>query len=247
MLARYKTVDIDARAAEYSTAGGEYKLREYGDKDIVLPVVEEQLQVGKRQVERGRMRVYSRVTETPVEQQVKLREERVNVERRPVDRAVTDADMAAMKDSSFEMTTMGEEAVVAKTARVIEEVVVGKQVTERTETVRDTVRRTDVDVQQDASTAPRAGAAKVAGYDTYDTDFRSYYTKNLGKSGYSYEEYAPVFRYGHDLSTNETYRGRAWKDIEGDARTSWEAKNPGTWEQFKDSVQYAWGKATGQR
>jgi hypothetical protein len=70
ILARYNTVDVDARSAEYRTSGGDYSLRDFGDEDYVLPVVEEQLTVGKREVERGRMRVYSRVIETPVEEQV---------------------------------------------------------------------------------------------------------------------------------------------------------------------------------
>jgi uncharacterized protein (TIGR02271 family) len=110
-------------------------------------VVEEELQVGKREVERGGVRVESRVEEKPVTEQVQLREERVHVERHPVDRPVTDADKA-FREGTLEVTERAEEPVVAKTARVVEEVVVGKQVEEHTETVRDTVRRTDVDVQE---------------------------------------------------------------------------------------------------
>ncbi|HYP52800.1 MAG TPA: YsnF/AvaK domain-containing protein [Pyrinomonadaceae bacterium] len=119
-----------------------------------IPVVEEQLEVGKREVERGGVRVESRVTERPVEEQVHLREERVNVERRPVDRPVTNAD-AAFREGTIEVTERAEEAVVAKQARVVEEVVVNKEVGERTETVRDTVRRTDVDVQETDTPARR--------------------------------------------------------------------------------------------
>jgi stress response protein YsnF len=71
----------------------------------------------------------------------------VHVERHPVDRPVTDADNA-FREGTLEVTGRAEEAVVAKTARVVEEVVVGKQVEEHTETVHDTLRRTDVDVQE---------------------------------------------------------------------------------------------------
>jgi uncharacterized protein (TIGR02271 family) len=113
-----------------------------------IPVVEEELQVGKREVEKGAVRVQSHVTETPVEEQVRLREEHVHVERRPVDRPLAGADAAAFQDKTIEMHESAEQAVVSKQARVVEEVVVGKEATERTETVRDTVRRTDVDVQQ---------------------------------------------------------------------------------------------------
>ncbi len=116
--------------------------------ETVLPVIEEELQVGKREVERGGVRVYSHVTETPVSEQVTLREEHVNVERHAVNRPVTNADLSALKDETLEVRTTAEEAVVAKQARIVEEVVVGKEATERTETVSDTVRRTDVEVEE---------------------------------------------------------------------------------------------------
>jgi uncharacterized protein (TIGR02271 family) len=115
--------------------------------ETTIPVVEEELQVGKREVERGGVRVESRVEETPVTEEVQLREERVHVERRPVDRPVTDTDKA-FREGTLEVTERAEEAVVSKSARVVEEVVVGKEVEEHTETVRDTLRRTDVDVQE---------------------------------------------------------------------------------------------------
>src|SRR5215217_653171 len=54
-----------------------------------IPIVEEELRVGKREVERGGARVRSYIRETPVTEQVTLREEHVEVERRPVDRPVT--------------------------------------------------------------------------------------------------------------------------------------------------------------
>jgi hypothetical protein len=190
------------------------------------------------------MRIYTHVTERPVEEQVRLREESVHVERRPVDRPLTGADATAFQDRTVEMTATAEEAVVAKTARVIEEVVVGKTVDERVETVRDTVRRTDVDVEQLG--AERAVGAS-GGYDTFDNDFRTYYTSNLANSGYTYEQYSPVFRYGHSLGTNEQYHGKDWSVIERDARRDWEERNPGTWDQFRDSVRYAWERARGNR
>jgi uncharacterized protein (TIGR02271 family) len=117
-----------------------------------IPVVEEELKVGKRQVEGGGVRVKTNVTETPVEEQVNLREEHVRVERRPVDRPATAADMnEAQHGRTLEVREKSEEAVVSKDARVVEEVVVGKEATERTETVRDTVRKTDVDVVEDTT------------------------------------------------------------------------------------------------
>jgi uncharacterized protein (TIGR02271 family) len=121
-----------------------------------IPVIEEELRVGKREVEGGGVRVRTRVVERPVEEAVRLREERVHVERRPVNRPVSEADLNAFREGTFELRERSEEAVVDKTARVVEEVAINKEVGERTETVRDTVRRTDVDVEE-------TGAKKVRG------------------------------------------------------------------------------------
>ncbi len=113
-----------------------------------IPIVEEELQVGKRQVQRGGVRVYSHIVETPVEEQVRLREEHVRVQRTPVDRPASSADFGTFKEGTIELTETAEEAVVAKQARVVEEVTVGKNVTERAETIKDKVRRTEVDVEE---------------------------------------------------------------------------------------------------
>jgi uncharacterized protein (TIGR02271 family) len=118
------------------------------DGDAPLQVVEEQLRVGKREVGRGSVRVRSYVTERPIEEQVELRQERVTIERRPVDRELRAGD-PAFEERSIEVVERGEEAVVSKTARVVEEVAVGKEVERETETVRDTVRRQDVEVDDD--------------------------------------------------------------------------------------------------
>lgn len=121
--------------------------REAADNEITLPVIEEQLRIGKRAVQTGEAQVHTTVQETPVEETVRLREEKVNVERRPVDRPVENAP-AAFREGTIEVTEMAEVPVVGKEARVVEEVVVGKEVREREETVRDTVTRTDVEVDE---------------------------------------------------------------------------------------------------
>jgi uncharacterized protein (TIGR02271 family) len=113
-----------------------------------VPVVEETLKVGKRRVERGGIRVYTEVTEVPVQEQVTLREQHAVVDRRPVDRPVTAADTAAFKDQSFEVREYAEEAVVAKEARVVEEVTIRRETSDHTETIKDTVRRTEVEVEE---------------------------------------------------------------------------------------------------
>jgi uncharacterized protein (TIGR02271 family) len=121
-----------------------------------IPIVEEQLQVGKREVNRGRVRIHSHVVERPVEEQVRLRQEHVDVERRPVDRPVTGSENL-FQDRTIEAVERDEEAVVSKQARVVEEVVVRKEATEEVQNVRDTVRRTEVEVDRDADTTRTTG------------------------------------------------------------------------------------------
>lgn len=136
-------------------------------------------------------------------------------------------------------------------ARVVEEVVVGKDVNERVETVHDTVRRQDVKVEPvGTTTSGMTGAAGsgIRDFTSYDKDFRSYYTSNWANSGMTYEQYAPSLRYGYDLANNDTYRNKRWSDIEPYARRDWEARNPGTaWDKIKAAVQHSWESVTGQR
>lgn len=115
------------------------------DGETVIPIVEEELVVGKREVQSGGAHIRTGIIETPVQETVNLREEHVTVDRQRVNQPVSDLG-TAFQEKSFEVTETSEEAVVAKTARVVEEVVVGKTATDRVETVRDTVRRTDVEV-----------------------------------------------------------------------------------------------------
>ncbi len=123
--------------------------------EAVVPIVQEDLVVGKREVDRGGVRVLRRVVEEPVAETVNLHEEHVVIDRRPVDRAVNEADIVSA-GQVIELTETAEVPVVSKTARVVEEVRVGLEETDRTETVNDTVRHTEVDVEPvQAHTTPR--------------------------------------------------------------------------------------------
>ena len=194
-----------------------------------IPVVEEELQVGKREVERGGVRVTSNVTEVPVQEQVNLREEHVTVDRRPADRPATDADLRAAQGATLEVTETVEEAVVAKQARVVEEVVVGKEATQRTETIQDTVRHSDVDIQQ------------------LEQDFRANHQSTYGNRGASYDRYAPAYRHGSELASDQRYANRDWNDVESDARQTWSSRNSGNWDDFRDAVRYGWDRVRGRR
>ncbi len=129
-----------------------------GGREETVPEVEEELAVGKRKVARGGVRVTSSVTERPVEKTVRLREEHVEVDRRPVDRDLSpeEAD-AAFQEKTVEMTETGEELEVRKEAHVVEEVAVSKQSEEHQEKVRDKVRRTEVEVEEIEPAKSRRG------------------------------------------------------------------------------------------
>lgn len=122
--------------------------RGLGTTDDVIPVVDERLVVGKRDVNLGRVRVRSYLREEPVSANVNLHEERVTLERRPVDRPLTDAD-AAFRDRTIEAEAHAEEAVIGKEARVTEEISLRKEGFEHEETVNDTVRKTEVEIEDD--------------------------------------------------------------------------------------------------
>lgn len=116
--------------------------------ELRLQVIEERLQVGKRQVEQGGVRVVKQVTDLPAQAKVQLREEHVEVERRSVDRTATAAELASLKDRSIDVVEKAEIPMVSKQARVVEEVVVKRDVTEHTEAVKETVRQTDIEVEE---------------------------------------------------------------------------------------------------
>jgi stress response protein YsnF len=238
IMAGYHMVNIPARVEELRKTRSTLQLTDPKTDEHVLEVVEEELEVGTQQVERGRMRIYSKVSERAVERQVSLRDETIRVRRRPVSREVPVSDPALFQELSYEMTEVDEEAVVHIRARVIEEVVIGKEVAEKIETIQQTLRRTDVEIEE----VPEARR-----FDDYAADFRSFYTQRLAKSGLGYEKYSPAFRFGHSLATNEPFRSQSWGTIEPDVRRLWEEKNPGTWEQLKDAIRFSWEKVRGAR
>jgi uncharacterized protein (TIGR02271 family) len=175
-LERAGAIDLEEREAQWRTQGWQggsvaepasertVEPRQESSADQAIPVVEERLRVGKREVDRGGVRVRSYIVEEPVREQVQLREERVDVERRPVDaptRAVPKGSPEDLfQERTLEVAERAEEPVVAKEARIKEEVRVRKTAAERVENIDDTVRRTEVEVDDTRakpgkSTAPR--------------------------------------------------------------------------------------------
>jgi uncharacterized protein (TIGR02271 family) len=237
IMSSFSMVNIAERAAQFQSANPTLVLSDPARDEHVLEVIEEDLQVGKGEVERGRMRIYSVVSEREVAQDVALRDETIRVNRRPVNRQV-DIRPELFQERSFEMVEMDEIALVGKTARVVEEVVLGKEVVEKIETIKETLRRQDVEIEE---------VPAVRSFSEYETDFRSFYDQKLANKGVQYDELKPALNYGYSLATREPFRSSPWSAVEADARRIWEDKNPGTWDQNKAVIHYAWEKVRSAR
>jgi len=199
--------------------------------EITIPVVEEKINVSKKEVDQGGVRVHKYVQERPVEADVSLREEHIKVDRRPVDRPTTAGIADTFKETTIEVTQKAEQAVINKEARVVEEVVVRKDVGERTETVRDTVRRTDVKVEE-------MGTGMTG--KNYATDWQTHYQKTFANTGNQFDYYQPAYTYGETLRGDKRYSNWDWARLEPEARRTWESRYDSPWDKVKGAVRYAW-------
>jgi len=202
------------------------------------PVVEEKLQVGVRKAA-SNIRIYRHVTAKPVEEKVHLHGEQVRVERRPADRPLSPAERDAFREETIELTETAEEPVISKQQRVVEEVVVKKEPQDRDVTVRDTVRRSDVEVQRMAagSTQPRS---------EFDQDFRRDFETRYAGRGVTYDQYEPAYTFGTRYATDQNYTD--WTTLEPVARREWESSGAKTrWEDARDAIRFGWDRARRRR
>lgn len=231
IMSAYDMVNIQERAKEWRAV--DTNLPDLVDANVdenVIEVIEEELQVGKEMVERGRMRIYNVVTEREVTEDVVLRDETIHVQRRPVTRRVP-VNPNLFQAKSFEMVEMDEIAKVAKSAVVVEEVYLGKEVDERVETIKETLRRQDVEIEEIDVTRTFAD---------YEPDFRRYVDTRLADRGLTYDDVSPALKFGYQMGTTEPFRSSNWATVEPDARTLWEKQNPGTWDNNANIVKYSW-------
>ena len=150
--------DASTLSARTDTTAASTSARAGGDD--VIQVLEEQLKVGKRSVSRGKVRLHAYVVETPVSDQVSLREETVTIDRRPVDRVLAAGETVDLfQERVVEMEEVNEEAVVGKTTRVVEEIGIRKDATDQVKTISDTVRSTKVDIEDGRHAGVGVGVA----------------------------------------------------------------------------------------
>ena len=249
ILNRHSPIDVQRDAGETDVTTGSTRTTAGAGSGTTsesssIPVVKEELRVGKRAVLRGGVRVYSRMVEEPVEETVRLREERVRVERMPANRSTTEADLRAGQEQVIEVKEFAEEPVVSKQARVVEEIHIGKDASERSETVRDTVRHTEVKIENLGGTESQSSGLSE---NMADDDFRRHYTQTYGSHGQNFESYGPAYQYGYEMAGEQRYKGRTFDEAESDLRAEYSRRYPNsTWEQIKDSVRYGWDKITGK-
>jgi uncharacterized protein (TIGR02271 family) len=230
-MSGFEMVNIAKRADELRIRSVDLpQLIDTAVDENVIEVIEEDLEVGKAEVERGRMRIYNVVTEREVTQDVGLRDETIRVSRRPVNRSVA-INQDLFRPRSFEMVEMDEIAQVSKTARVVEEVYLGKDVAEKIETIKETLRRQDVEIEE---------ISAMKAFDEYIPQFRTYVDDKLASKGLTFDDVQPGLKFGYSLATTEPFRSSPWKAVQDDAKHLWEEKNPGTWDQNKAVVKYAW-------
>ncbi len=129
-----------ASAAREPAAGAPQPAGErMGDRDEV------------REIGTGTARLRSRTREMEAEEQVALATRRVDIAHQAAERRVTPEEAAAaglLRERTLEFIETREEPIVSKEIMVREEVIVRKTINERTETIRDTVRRTEVEVEE---------------------------------------------------------------------------------------------------
>ncbi len=215
VLSRHNPVDIDLEAESWRKAGWQP-----GSESI--PLAEEELKVGKRSTGGGGVRIHTHVVSEQVEQPIQLHEEKVTVQRRPADRP---AGEEAFREQVIEARGMREEPVVAKEAHVVEEVSLGRESEERTETVRATLRKTQAEIEQ------------LEG--EYQRDFQ----RRLGGGNQPYQEYRPAYELGEQLALEPQMEGQPWDVAETRIRQQSERRFPGHWDRLKDSIRFGYEHA----
>lgn len=126
----------------------------------VLRLAEERLEVGKRLVSEGSTRVRRYTVTDRVSENVSLHEQHAEIFRRPVNETGS-PDQVDWSEKTVEVEETHEQPVVNKTAQIIEEVVLRKEASDRVETINDSVRRQEVDI--DHARADHLNADPVTG------------------------------------------------------------------------------------
>ena len=130
-------------------------------EEDVLRLAEERLEVGKRLVSEGSTRVRRYTVTDRVSENISLREQHAEIFRRPLSETGS-PDSVDWSEKTVEVAETHEQPVINKTAHIKEEVVVRTDESDRVETVSDSVRRQEVDIDH-ADTVQASDIAHNAG------------------------------------------------------------------------------------
>jgi len=191
---------------------------------VRVPVMEERLNVEKRQGEMGAAEIRKTVETEQVNIPVELRHEEVTINRVDVkDRPVAAGDLdAAFEEGTIRVPVRGEEAVVQKEAFVTGEVVVGREVKTERQTVSDTVRKERVNVDEN--------------YKRDRSGFEEHFKGRRGTAGdtRTFADAEPNYRKGYETANDERYAGRDFATVEPELRKA----HTGTesWDHLREEV-----------
>jgi len=209
--------------------------REMDQKEVRVPVTEEQLVPKKQDQETGAVQVKKTVVEEMKTVEVPVRREEVHVERVPADRPLAPGEKT-FTDETIRVPIHEEQMTVEKRPHVTGEVVVSKESHQEQVPVSGTVRREQVDV--DRSGASTTGTRS---WDEVMPTYHKSWQQQYGTTGGRWEDYEPAYRYGYESYNSPRYRGRTWQQVEPDLRADWETRYPrNPWEKVKSAVQGIW-------
>lgn len=118
----------------------------------------------------------------------------------------------------------------------------GSHLAAHTETALDLLRRSDPEGMHGAGEL----VPRTQSYTALENDFHAHHQTNCARRHGPYKAYRLVYRYGYDLARDPRHRNAEWSNVEREACPRWEERNPGTWEEFKDIIRYAWDTTCGR-
>jgi len=203
------------------------------DREMRVPVVEEQLEVEKRAGQIGEVGIQRRVVEEQQSVPVELRREEVHVEERDVDdRRISSQEADRLfEEGTIRVPVRGEEAVVSKEAVVTGEVVVNKEQTTERQQITDTVRRMEVEVDEN--------------YNQYRGGFQEHFNRTNTGGTSRFDDAEHNYRFGYASARDQRYAGRQFEDVEPDLRQDYETRagsGGDAWERLREQVREGWSR-----
>jgi len=201
---------------------------------IRVPVVEERLNVEKRQGEMGAVDIRKTVESEQVNIPVELRHEEVTVDRVDVkDRPIAAADVDnAFEEGTIRVPVRGEEAVIQKEAVVTGEVVIDREMKTERQTVSDTVRKERVNVDEN--------------YKRDRSAFEQHFNQRRAKLGTAtdtrtFADAEPNYRKGYETAYDDRYAGRDFAAVEPELRRSHTGRE--SWEHLREEINEGFNRA----